>query len=77
MAGFSLFLIAAGAILRFGVSDQVEGVDLSIVGVVLMVVGVIGLVLALVRSRSVASTHSERVVSSDGRHVVEETRTEL
>lgn len=75
MAGLSLFLVAAGAVLRFAVSDQIEGVDLSVVGVILMVVGIVGLVLSLVR-RGVAS-RSERVVSADGRHVVEEIRTDV
>ena len=45
--GTSLFLLAVGAILRFAVSDSIEGVDLSVVGLILMIVGAIGLVLAL------------------------------
>jgi len=45
--GTSLFLLAIGAILRFAVSDSIEGVDLSVVGLILMIVGAIGLVLAL------------------------------
>ena len=44
--GTSLFLLAVGAILRFAVSDSIEGVDLSVVGLILMIVGAIGLVLA-------------------------------
>jgi uncharacterized membrane protein YidH (DUF202 family) len=43
----SLFLIAVGAILRFAVSDAIEGVDLSTVGLILMIVGVVGLILGL------------------------------
>ena len=45
--GTSLFLIAAGAILRYAVTDSVSGVDLSTVGLILMVVGILGLVLSL------------------------------
>jgi hypothetical protein len=45
--GTSLFLIAVGAILRFAVSDSIEGVDLTTVGLILMIVGAVGLVLAL------------------------------
>ena len=45
--GTSLFLIAAGAILRFAVSDEIEGIDLSVVGLILMIVGAVGLILAL------------------------------
>ena len=46
--GFSLFLIAVGAILTFAVDVAVEGVDLDAVGWILMVVGGIGVVLSLI-----------------------------
>ncbi len=45
--GTSLFLIAAGAILRFAVADSAPGVDLSTIGVILMIVGVIGMLMSL------------------------------
>lgn len=45
--GFSLFLIAVGAILKFAVTADVNGVNVATVGVILMVVGIIGLVLSL------------------------------
>jgi hypothetical protein len=45
--GTSLFLIAAGAILKFAVTTHVQGVDVHAVGVILMVVGGLGLVLGL------------------------------
>lgn len=45
--GGALFLIALGAILRWGVADSIEGVDLPVIGLILMAVGVIGLVLGL------------------------------
>ena len=44
--GTSIFLIAAGAILRYAITTNVEGVDLDVVGLILMIVGVIGLVLS-------------------------------
>jgi hypothetical protein len=44
----SIFLIAAGAILKFAVNWQVNEIDLQAVGVILMVVGAIGLVLSLI-----------------------------
>lgn len=72
MRAFSLFLIAAGAILTFAVTVWVEGVELRTVGVILMIVGAIGLVLGLMRG---ASTRTERSVSGDGRTVVEDQRT--
>jgi hypothetical protein len=45
--GTSIFLIAAGAILRWAVTADVEGVDLDVVGLVLLIVGGIGLLLSL------------------------------
>jgi hypothetical protein len=46
--GASLILIAIGAILRFAVTAQVNGIHVGTVGVVLMVVGIAGLVISLV-----------------------------
>jgi hypothetical protein len=37
--GTGVFLLAVGAILKFAVTDAVEGVDLATVGVILMVAG--------------------------------------
>jgi uncharacterized protein DUF6458 len=45
--GTSLFLIAVGAILKFAVTADVEGVDLDTVGVILMIVGGVGLAIGL------------------------------
>ena len=41
--GTSIFLIAVGAILRWGVSDAIDGVDLPVIGLILMICGVLGL----------------------------------
>lgn len=45
--GASLFLIALGAILKFAVTDSVNGINLPVVGVILMIIGVIGLLAEL------------------------------
>ena len=45
--GTSIFLIAIGAIMKWGVSDAIEGVNLATIGLILMVVGVIGLLISL------------------------------
>ena len=45
--GSSLLLIAAGAILKWAVTDRVSGLNLQNMGVILMVVGVIGLAIGL------------------------------
>jgi hypothetical protein len=43
----SIFLIAAGAILRYAVTITISGVELQTVGLILMIVGIIGLVISL------------------------------
>jgi hypothetical protein len=45
--GSSLFLIAAGAILRYAVEDKWKAVDVPTVGLILMIVGAVGFVLGL------------------------------
>ena len=45
--GAALFLIAVGAILRYAVSDSIEGVDLPTIGLILMIVGAVGLLISL------------------------------
>jgi hypothetical protein len=45
--GTSIFLIAAGAILRYAVTASVSGIELQTVGLILMIVGIIGLVISL------------------------------
>ena len=46
--GTSLFVIAVGAILKYGVTrERFEGINIDTVGVILMIVGVVGLVLGL------------------------------
>jgi hypothetical protein len=45
--GVSLFLIAAGAILKWAVTGHVNGVNLSAIGIILMVVGAAGLLITI------------------------------
>jgi hypothetical protein len=59
--GFSIFLLAAGAILAFAVNASVAGLDIHVVGWILMAAGAIGLVLTMVvltprRRRTVTQT---------------------
>ena len=46
--GTSIFLIAVGAILRYAVSDGIDGVDLTTAGLILMIVGIAGLVISMI-----------------------------
>lgn len=74
--GVSILLIAAGAILKWGVTATVSGLNLQTIGVILMVVGVIGLALSLLfwstwggvggyRRRTVQQDSRGRVVQRD------------
>jgi hypothetical protein len=46
--GVSLLLVAAGAILLWGVTGEVAGIDIDAIGVILIVVGVIGGILSMI-----------------------------
>lgn len=58
--GFSLVLIAVGAILTWAVNYQVSGVDIDAIGIILMVVGAIGLLFSLLFLASFAPFGGER-----------------
>ena len=45
--GFSLFLVAIGAILAFAVRTAVSGISIQTIGVILMVVGIIGMAMSM------------------------------
>jgi hypothetical protein len=44
--GTSLILIAAGAVLAFGVNANTTGVDINAIGVILLLVGILGLIVS-------------------------------
>jgi hypothetical protein len=46
--GASLFLVAAGAILIWGVTGEVAGLDVDAIGAILIVIGIIGLILSMI-----------------------------
>jgi hypothetical protein len=58
--GFSIFLLAVGAILAFAVHATVAGVDIHVVGWILMAAGALGLILTMIvfapRRRTVVRT---------------------
>jgi Domain of unknown function (DUF6458) len=78
-AALAIILLVAGAILAFAVDRQADGVDLVAIGWILMAGGGLALLVAMVRGASFLSTpskaHTERHLSSDGQHYVEETET--
>ena len=75
--GFSIFLLALGAILAFAVNATVAGLDISVVGWILMGAGVIGLTLTMVvlaprRRRTVTETTTTNPVAGVERQVSED-----
>jgi hypothetical protein len=62
IVGWSLFFIAAGAVLKWAVTVHVHGINLHIMGVILMVVGGVGLCIGLYllfRGRSSADVYPD------------------
>ena len=76
----SILLIAAGAILTWGVTADAEGLDIGAIGVILLVVGLLGLVLSMIfwsswggfRTRRAAYVDDRPVAPRRRRAVVEE-----
>lgn len=60
--GGGIALIVIGAILSFGVSDAIEGVDLTVIGYICMGAGVIALILAIVLNSQRSHTSHTAVV---------------
>ncbi len=80
-AALGIILIVAGAILAFAIEREAEGVDLVQIGWIMIIGGGLALLVAIVQaaglmSMSKSKMRSERHVSSDGQHVVEETETD-
>ncbi len=72
-----IVLLVGGAIVSFGIDAALEGVDLYAIGMIMIAGGVISLAAAAIKGASFMSmsnrkTRSERHVSPDGQHVVEE-----
>jgi uncharacterized membrane protein YfcA len=45
--GAAVFITAVGAILRYAVNDDIQGVDIQTVGLILMIAGIVGLFISL------------------------------
>lgn len=58
--GASIFLIAAGAIVRYALTFEIEGVDREALGLILMIAGIIGLALSLIYTLIWSSDHRSR-----------------
>jgi hypothetical protein len=80
LALFGILLIVAGAIVTFAVDTAAEGVDLAALGWILMGGGALALLAAAITGAGWMSMtknrmHTERHMSSDGQHYVEDTHT--
>lgn len=62
--GISIFLMAAGAVLTWGITGDVSGVNIDVIGVILMAVGAIGLLVSSLFFASFAPFR-ERIVYRD------------
>ena len=65
--GVSIFLIAIGAVLTWGVERTVSGMEVNTIGVILMVIGGVGLLVSVLLSSSMpgrggAAVDQDRVV---------------
>lgn len=67
--GASLFLLALGAILTWGVEFNASGVNIDVIGLILMAVGTVGLLLSLLFWSSFAPFGRRREVVSEEVHM--------
>lgn len=58
--GVSIFLITLGAILKFAITADLEGIDLEAIGVILMVVGGASMILSIAFSMRTGPNPSDR-----------------
>lgn len=66
-AGTAIFLVAAGAVLRFAIAaTSAHGLNMHVMGVILMLVGAIGLVLSLLASRPLSGRAQNLIPASSG-----------
>jgi hypothetical protein len=76
--GFGAFLLVLGLVLALAVTDQVSGVDLTMVGWIMAIVGVLVIVLtAATLSRARGTRSVATTTHSDGSQTVSERRTEI
>lgn len=80
-AALGVILIVAGAVMKWAIEKKADGIDIQMIGVILMVGGAISLVVAAIQgagwmSQSRTRFTTERHMSDDGKHYIEETRAE-
>ena len=63
--GFSIFLIAIGAVLVWAVNLTVGGIELVTVGWILLAIGALGLLLSLIVAATAGRSRDDEVVVRD------------
>lgn len=64
--GGGIALLVIGAILSFGISDRIEGVDLTVIGYICMGAGALALILAIaLNAQRTNTTHREVIERHD------------
>ena len=79
--GLGIILLVVGGVLAFAVRESVEQIDLIMVGWILIAGGALSLIIGAIQGLGWMSArsnkmHTERHMSDDGQHYVEETRTD-
>lgn len=64
--GTGIFLIVIGAVLSFGVKDNVDWVNMPVVGYIFMGVGVLALILSLIMNAQRGKTTHREVIERKG-----------
>jgi hypothetical protein len=62
----AIFLIAAGAIIRYALNVNIEGINEDVVGLILMIAGVAGLIFAAIAQATWAERWRRTRVVDDG-----------
>ena len=70
--GAAILVAAVGAILRYAVSDSIDGVNLETIGLILMIAGAVGFLLTMILEYGGRNRRTERVVEREGRPVERE-----
>lgn len=78
-AALGIVLLVAGAIITFAIDRNAEGVDIAQIGWIIMAGGGLALMIAAIQAAGWMSArnttfHTERHMTADGRHFVEEVR---
>jgi len=76
--GFGAFLLVVGLVLALAVTDQISGVDLTLVGWIMALVGTAVILLTAVTANRTRGAHSmSRTTHSDGTETISERRTDI